>query len=240
VDFDSGTDQAVDAADRSPFSGGKRVLVEGLLTRAQTRAVSLVAYLLAVVCGIVIAVAREPAILPLALAGVLLAYFYHGAPVRLSYRGLGELAVGLAYGPMICAGTYLVQAGSVPVPVVLVALPLGLLVAAFLGINEFPDYRADAQAGKHTLVVRLGRRAASRAYAAIVALAFTILALLPLAGLPGTVWLGAVGLLPALRATAILLRYPEDTPRIVPAQGLTLLAFVLYAAGAAAGLLVGR
>lgn len=54
VDYDSGTDLSITLADRSPFSGGKRVLVDALLSRAQTRTLALGFFLAAVVVGLVI------------------------------------------------------------------------------------------------------------------------------------------------------------------------------------------
>jgi 1,4-dihydroxy-2-naphthoate octaprenyltransferase len=238
-DFDSGADLAVAAADRSPFSGGKRVLVDGLLTRVQTSAVAAAAYAMGAAAGLVIAAAREPRVLWLGIAGIALAYFYQAPPLKLSYRGLGEAAVALAYGPLVCAGTYLVQRGCVTSSVVLVSLPLGALIAAFLWINEFPDYEADRGAGKRTLVVRLGRPRAARAFAAIVAAAFVLLALLPAWGLPRGLLLGLLGAPPAVAAAWRLLREPEVTARVVPAQAWTLSSFVLAAAGAALGLMLG-
>jgi 1,4-dihydroxy-2-naphthoate octaprenyltransferase len=236
VDFDSGTDAAIAPEDRSPFSGGKRVLVDGLLTRGQTWAVAAAGYALAAAVGFGIVLAREPRVLWLGVAGVACALFYHAPPLKLSYRGLGELAVFGCYGPLIACGTYLVQRGSVSAPVVLLSLPLGVLVAAFLWINEFPDYRADRGAGKRTLVVRLGRPRASRVFAGMVAGAFATLAVLPLAGVPAGAWLGLAGAVPAVSAVRRVLRHPEDTRRLVPAQASTLLSFVLYAAGTGLGL----
>jgi len=238
-DWDSGVDRAVAAADRSPFSGGKRVLVDGLLTRRQTWVIAAAAYAVGIACGLAIALAREPAVLWLGLAGVSLACFYHAPPLRLAYRGLGELAVALVYGPMIATGTYLVQVGRVDGGILLASLPLGLLVAAFLWINEFPDYRADAACGKRNLVVRLGRRTASRVFAALVLTAFLVLTLLPLLGVPGSVLVGWVGAVPGLWAAGRLVRSHDRVPRIVPAQAMTLLAFVLYALGAGGGWLAG-
>jgi len=182
---------------------------------------------------------REPAVFWPGITGVALAYFYHAPPLRLSYRGLGEAAVAIAYGPLICAGTYLVQRGTIPAGVVLAAVPLGILIAAFLWINEFPDYVADALSGKRTLVVRLGRPPAARWFAGLGIAAAVALALLPLAGLPITVWLGGIAFLRYLPAARLLLASPEETARIVPAQAMALQAFLLYAAGASAGLLLG-
>jgi 1,4-dihydroxy-2-naphthoate octaprenyltransferase len=239
-DWDSGTDLRVRPEDRSPFSGGKRVLVDGLLTRGQTRAIAIGGYLLAIVAGLAIARWREGGVLWLGVAGLALAFFYHAPPLRLSYRGLGELAVAGSYGPLVCTGTYLVQRGSMPTGVVLLAVPLGLLVAGFLWINEFPDYAADAASGKRTLVVRLGRRRAAIGFAALGVASGVVLALLPAAGLPRTVWLGGIAVIPYFPAARTLLATPEVTSAVVPAQRLTLQAFLLYAVGASAGILLGR
>jgi 1,4-dihydroxy-2-naphthoate octaprenyltransferase len=238
-DFDSGTDGAIAAKDRSPFSGGKRVLVDGLLTRRQTWSVAALAYGLGAALGLSIAWAREPRVLWLGLAGAACAWFYHAPPLRLSYRGLGELAVATCYGPLIVAGAYLVQRREVDRAVLLASLPLGLAVGAFLWINEFPDCAADRAAGKRTLVVRLGRPRASQAFVALVGLTFGTVALLPALGLPIGVWCGLAGLPPAAAAAHRLVREGETTARVVPAQAWTLLSFLLLAAGLGAGLLMG-
>ncbi len=237
-DFASGTDQAVQAPDRSPFSGGKRVLVDGLLTERETWAIAIAGYAICIAAGLVIVFAREPAVLWLGFAGVALAFCYHAPPLQLSYRGWGEAAVFVAYGPLICAGTYLVLMQSLPLWVLWLALPLGVLIAAFLWINEFPDYRADAGAGKRTLVVRLGRVRAARVFALLVASAFVLLLLSLAFGVPRGALGGLIALVPATAATRTLLAAPEDTQRIVPAQAKTLLAFVTYAAGAGLGLML--
>lgn len=237
-DFDSGTDLAVAPRDRSPFSGGKRVLVDGLLTRREAAAVAAFCYAAGAACGLAIVFFREPKVLWLGIAGMACAYFYHAPPLSLSYRGWGEAAVGICYGPLICSGTYLVQRGSVPAPIVALSAPLGILIAAFLWINEFPDFRADLRAGKKTLVVRLGRQAASSVFVGLVAAAFLLLLAAPLLGLPGGVWLGALGFLPAFLAARTLSRHFEQTALIVPAQGQTLVAFLLLAIGSGLGSLL--
>lgn len=239
-DYDSGTDLAVAPEDRSPFSGGKRVLVDGLLTRAQTWAIAATGYLVAAGTGLVLTRFRAESVLWLGLAGTAAAYFYHAPPLRLSYRGWGEAAVALCYGPLIAAGTYLVQRGAVDAMVILAALPLGLLIAAFLVANEFPDLRADQVSGKRTLVVRLGREGGGRLFVGVVTSALLLTALLPLVGLPPGILLGLVAAVPAVRAMRILRRAPPETAGIVPAQAMSLLAFVLYAVGAGAGFLLAR
>jgi 1,4-dihydroxy-2-naphthoate octaprenyltransferase len=255
-DFDSGTDLAVTDDERSPFSGGKRVLVDGLLTRAQTWTIAAAGYALALVCGLVIVAWREPRVAWLGSAGLALAFFYHAPPWRLSYHGLGELAVALCYGPGIVAGTYLVQMHRVPGPVVALSIPLGLLIAAFLLINEFPDARADAACGKRTLVVRMGRPAAARLFAALLGMALVLTVLLPWMGMSLTTLIALPALFPALGAARIVNGKPDDpstpthgtgnttasdavpTRRLIPAQAATLRSFILFSALAGVGVLL--
>jgi 1,4-dihydroxy-2-naphthoate octaprenyltransferase len=244
-DFDSGADLGVAPEDRSPFSGGKRVLVDRLLTRAQTRVIAIAGYVLGAAAGIIIATEREPRVLALGVVGIGCAFFYHASPVRLAYRGLGELAVAFCYGPLIACGTYLVQRGTISAGILLASVPLGLLIAAFLWINEFPDYRADRAAGKRTWVVRLERRRAAVAFAVLIGAAIAFQAALPLFVFQGErvappgVWLGLIAAIPAAAAARRLMTDPEVTARIIPAQRNTLLAFVLLALGSGIGALLG-
>jgi 1,4-dihydroxy-2-naphthoate polyprenyltransferase len=236
-DFDSGADLFVAAEDRSPFSGGKRVLVEQLLTRRETAWIAGISYASAIAAGLWIAIAREPRVLFLGLVGIALAWFYHAPPLRLSYRGLGELAVGIAYGPLICSGTYLVQRGHLDPRIVFLSLPLGLLIAGFLWVNEFPDYQADARAGKRTLVVQLGRQRASWAFLFLVCAAFAIQTGLPAIGLSRGVWLGLVALPFAIASTRRVAASHEKTASLISAQKWALESSVILSLTTSAGLL---
>jgi 1,4-dihydroxy-2-naphthoate octaprenyltransferase len=237
-DWDSGADLNVAEADRSPFSGGKRILVDHLMTRRQAAFVAAAFYVLGGAAGLAIVVFREPAILAIGIPGAALAYFYHAPPLKLSYRGLGELAVAVTYGPLITAGAYLVQRGEVPATVWAASIPLGLLIGAFLWINELPDRRADAAAGKRTLVVRLGPERATLGFTAIACAALIALSALPLAGLPPAILLGVVGMGPVLAAARRVTESPDVTERLVPAQGWTLVGFVLVSLAMSGGIAV--
>ncbi len=240
VDWDSGDDQAIAPEDRSPFSGGKRILIEGLMTRGQVAAMSFAFYVAGALAGIAIVTIREPAVLWLGVVGVALALFYHVPPVRLAYRGLGELAVTLSYGPLIAAGAYLVQRGHVRSLALLPSLVVGLLVGAFLWINEFPDCEADRKAGKRTLVVRLGKRAAAEAFFGIIVASYALLAVLPLFGAPIGVLGGFIGLPHGIKAARLLRKEHAVTARIIPAQVWTLVSFMLCAVGIGVGLVLWR
>jgi len=238
-DFDSGDDLAVAPQDRTPFSGGKRVLVDGLLTRAQTWAIALGFGALGVGLGAAVVFLREPAAFWIGLVGLALGWSYHGPPLRLAYRGLGELDVVACYGPLVALSTYLVLAHRLSWSVFWLSLPLGIIIAAFLWVNEFPDYEADRQSGKHNLVSRLGRRRAAHWLPLIYATAFGVLLCLPLAGLPSAVWLGGLALLPAGYACVRVWQAPETFHRTYPAQPAALIAFLVYSAGAGTGVIVG-
>lgn len=239
VDWRSGTDQAVTDEERTPFSGGKRVIVDGLLTPWQTAGVAAVFYAIGVGAGFAIVLLREPSVIWLGMLGVGLAFFYHAPPFKLSYRGLGELAVATAYGPVIACGTYMVQRHEVSEGVLLSAIPLGLVIMAFLWVNELPDRRADELAGKRTLVVRLGAARAARGFGVLVAAAYALLIVLPLAGLPLTVLLGLVGLPHAVAAARRILRHADTPAELVPAQAWTLQSFLLLSVGTSIGWLMG-
>lgn len=238
-DWDSGTDRALTPEERTPFSGGKRILVDGLVTRGQAEGIAGVFYALGITAGLVIVLLREPDVLWLGMLGVGLAFFYHAPPLKLSYRGLGEAAVATAYGPVIATGTYLVQRGEISDGVLLGSIPLGIAIMAFLWVNELPDARADAEAGKKTLVVRLGRQRAARAFGLVIGAAYASLLLLPLAGTPLTVWLGLIGLPHGIAAARRLRRNVEVPAEMLPAQAWTLQSFLLLALGASVGWMIG-
>jgi 1,4-dihydroxy-2-naphthoate octaprenyltransferase len=134
----------------------------------------------------------------------------------------------------------MVQTGSWSGHALWLSIPLGIFIAAFLWVNEFPDFLADRSAGKKNGVVRLGRRAASRLLPAIYAAGFALLALSVVAGLPIGVLLGFIALPSAAYACARVWAEPETFYRSYPVQPAALLTFVLYAVGAAAGFVVGR
>ena len=238
VDFDSGTDHGILPEDRTPFSGGKRVMVDGLLSRQETTVIAGVFYALGAACGLWIVLRYEPWVFPLGLAGMALAYFYHAPPLSLSYQGFGELAVGLAYGPLIGSGAYAVLRGVPSWPVVLLFAPLGLLIAAFLWINEFPDCDADRAAGKKTWVVRLGKRRAARVFGGLIAAAGLTSLALPLTGWGASVLLGLPGVAAGAWAAMRLPGSYDETKNLIPLQALTLLAFLLLSFGSGIGLLL--
>lgn len=236
--YDFETDMAVAQDDRTDFSGGKRVLVDGLLSRSQTWAIAIVFYALGIATGVAIVFFREPLAVWPGIIGLVLAWSYNGPPGRFAYRGLGELDVAICYGPLICISTYLILLGEVTRDVVLVSIPLGILIAAFLWVNEFPDYEADRKVQKRNLIVRLGRHRASRLLPLIQGSAFLMVALLPLAGLPRSIWLGELAIIPAAWVAIRVRQDPEQCYRHAPVSAGALVSFLLLSLGMGTGLIL--
>jgi 1,4-dihydroxy-2-naphthoate octaprenyltransferase len=160
-DYKSGND-AANLSGTSPFSGGSRVLVEGKVPAGTALAVSLLFAAAGGAIGLYLnLVTPGNQILWIGLAGVFLVYSYNGFPLRLVNLGLGEIAIFLAWGPVMVLGSYYVQAQAFGSwwPVI-VSVPSGLLTTLVLLINEFADREADLSTGRRTWVIMFGPRTA--------------------------------------------------------------------------------
>ena len=110
------------------------------------------------------------------VTSILCGIAYTGGPFPLGYNGLGDVFVFIFFGLVAVGATYFVQAGRVTADVWLAAVPIGLLAANILVVNNYRDVETDTAAGKRTLVVRLGRGFARGQYVVslLVALAVPI------------------------------------------------------------------
>ena len=112
-------------------------------------------------------------ILWLGVIGFLSGLFYTAPPFRFSSRkGMGELLIGLNFGPLMVAGSALVQTGQLLPEAFLAGIPLGFLIAAVVYVNEFPDHDSDKATGKNTLIVVFGPEKARIGYVSLVLGAF--------------------------------------------------------------------
>ena len=167
------------------FSGGSRVIQYGLVSLRRMTAISAVLYAVGIGVGLYLLATRfSVALLLIGIAGILISLFYTAPPVKLVYRGLGELATAIGFGPLMLVGAYVVQTRGTLTPEPFVAsIPIALLVALILYVNEVPDRSGDARAGKRTLPVRLPKSAVINGYLLAAVGAFTVIVLGILAGL---------------------------------------------------------
>ena len=163
-DYMSGTDRFVEEENLTPFSGGRRVLTTGALSKTEVVFIGICAFGIVILAGLVMALFKTFLIFWIGVLGVVISILYTLPPFKLCYRGFGELAVGIVYGPLILLGTYTLIAEQYSTLPVLLSLPLGFLISNVLVINEFPDYEADLKANKKNLVVILGKQRAVYLY----------------------------------------------------------------------------
>jgi len=225
----NGTD-AVNRDRIFPFTGGSRFIQNGVLTPLQAARLGWLLLALGALVGLYLAWRTGPGLLGLGLAGLLLGWGYSAHGPRLNARGLGEVSVVLGFGAFIPLGAFWVATGSPAVWPLAVGLPYGLLVLNLLFVNQFPDNRADAAAGKRHLVVRLGPSRARWLYGVFAGAAYVGTALAVAAD-----WLplpALAALLPAwlsLRAWRDVLRWAETPAFLEPAIRRTITALTAYA-----------
>ena len=179
----SGTDNINYKYSNKGLNGGSRGIQMGLITPAGVRNLTIAVFALSVLVGIPLIQKAGIQVLWLGLIGFLSGLFYTAPPFRFSSRkGLGELLIGLNFGPLMVAGSTLVQTGQLLPEAFLAGIPLGFLIAAVVYINEFPDHDSDKVTGKNTLIVVFGPEKARIGYVALVSGAFLSIVLLVLNG----------------------------------------------------------
>jgi 1,4-dihydroxy-2-naphthoate octaprenyltransferase len=225
-DHKSGLDEA--NLTPTPFSGGSRMIQRGLLSARSTLKLALGAYLVGTALGLVLVWLRGGELLLFGAAGFLLGFLYTAPPIRLAYRGLGELAVGMGFGPVIVLGAYWVQAQRWSGEAVLASLPISFLIVAVLYINEFPDRAWDTRAGKRTLNSRLPVNVAVMGYAFLLGGAYLMILLgVAINALPAPALLGLLTAPMGWKAFKVLRRNFAYPYRLIPASATTIFSHLL-------------
>lgn len=157
-----------------PFTGGSRTIQEGFLSPREVLAGSLIIFSIGAIIGLYLTFTRGFFILILGFLGIFLAFFYTAPPFKFVSRGIGEIVIGICFGIFLTLGAFFTQTQILAWEPIIMSLPIALLVSGILYINEFADFVADRDAGKHTLVVRLGRKRAAKLYVALLVLVYLI------------------------------------------------------------------
>lgn len=231
VDFLSGVDSAVQRKDRTPFSGGKKTIVQKKLTVNEVVVISMAMYALACCIGIIIVMFRESSIIWVGLAGVFLSLFYSIPPFKFCYHGIGEITVGITFGPLIMLGVNLLMTNNTDIMIIVASIPVGLLIVNVLWINQFPDYSADLAGNKRNMVVRLGKEKSLSVYMCIFILAYLCFPFLALL-FSNIFWL--IPLLTApLAVTAIqnAKKHYNDTQKLILSNARTIQIYQLTGLG---------
>jgi 1,4-dihydroxy-2-naphthoate polyprenyltransferase len=161
-------------ADTEERLGPVRVTAGGLVPPRKVLVATWLAFAIAVAAGAYLIALVGWELLAIGAASILAGVLYTGGPRPYGYEGLGELFVFLFFGVVAVTGSYYVQTEELTWLAFALSVPVGLLAAAILVVNNIRDVDTDRRAGKRTLAVRLGRERARRLFAAAVTLPFAI------------------------------------------------------------------
>jgi 1,4-dihydroxy-2-naphthoate octaprenyltransferase len=155
-------------ADTEDRLGPVRVTAGGLVPPRQVLIATYVTFGLAILTGIYLVAVAGWELLLVGGISIVAGVLYTGGPRPYGYEGLGELFVFVFFGIVAVAGSYFVQTERLVWEAFALAVPVGLLAAAVLVVNNVRDVDTDRRAGKRTLAVRLGRRRTRTLFAAMV------------------------------------------------------------------------
>jgi 1,4-dihydroxy-2-naphthoate octaprenyltransferase len=204
---------------KNPYTGGSGLLSSGLIQPHKMRQVFMVFYIIAISTGVFLGIMRGSFILLLLAIGFFCAYFYTAPPVRFGYRGLGELAQLLCFGPGIGIGSYFVQTQRISWEAFWGTLPFGMMLFSMITINEIPDYFKDRRGGKLNLVARFGREVGVWLFIVSLLSAYGVILTGVLLGRIPTLGLVSLLTLPvAYKTISILRAYYQDPIKMAPAN----------------------
>jgi 1,4-dihydroxy-2-naphthoate octaprenyltransferase len=222
-------------ADTEDRLGPVRVTAGGLVPPRQVLIATYITFGLAVLCGAYLVYVAGPALLAIGAASILAGVLYTGGPRPYGYEGLGEVFVFLFFGIVAVTGSYFVQVETLEWEAFVLAVPVGLLAAAILVVNNVRDIDTDRRAGKLTLAVRLGRRKARTLYSAMLLVAYV--AVIPVV-FPLSPWILLPWLtLPLAARLARTVRAHVDGPTLNAALARTGMLQLLFCVLLSAGIL---
>ncbi len=152
--------------------GPVRLVASGLAPAPAVKRAALVAFGVAAVAGLALAIAVGWPLLVVGAAAIAAGWFYTGGPKPYGYLGFGELFVFVFFGLVATAGTTYVLIERLTGLSLVAGAAVGALACALLVVNNLRDLGTDAAAGKKTLAVRIGDGPTRTLYSALVAVAF--------------------------------------------------------------------
>jgi 1,4-dihydroxy-2-naphthoate octaprenyltransferase len=203
----------------NPYSGGSGTLSKGLIRPDQMKAVFATFFVIAIGIGIYLGIVRGFFVYFLLAFGFFCAFFYTAPPIRFGYRGVGEMAQLLCFGPGIGLGAYYVQTQNLSWEAFWGTLPFGIMLFSMITINEIPDYLEDRRAGKMNLVARYGREVGVRLFILSLLSAYiAILIGILLRKIPSIGLICLMTLPIAFKTISILKDHYQDPAKMSPAN----------------------
>lgn len=140
------------------FTGGSGILVENPELRPFAKRFSIFLILSSLLLALIFALIYSSlTFLALALLGSALAWYYSAPPLKLSYKGLGEISTILS-GFILPTFGYVAMTGYIDLKIVLFAIPFMIYMLFFILSVEIPDMEGDKKGNKNTFIVKKGRK----------------------------------------------------------------------------------
>ena len=217
-DYKRGTDVITR---RTKFSGGTGVLPEKLLRPKTVYIAGVIFMMLGALAGIYFVVIRGITVAVILGFAIVTIYLYS---INIVNAGLGEIFVAIK-GIMIVLGTFYIQTGVVDPSAIFIGVIIGILSASVLFVNSFPDYDADRNTGRRSLLTIIGKQNGSRLFPVAVLIPYILILAGIFLGYTKFVSLACLASIPyAIKAIKDIGKY-EDLRQFVPAMAAT----VMYA-----------
>lgn len=214
--------------------GPARLVASGLAPASTVRRAAFLAFGIAAVAGLVIALETSLVLIAVGAACIAAGWFYTGGPRPYGYAGYGEVFVFVFFGLVAVEGTVYATSSHLLSLGFLAACPVGLLTVALLVVNNLRDIPTDGPAGKRTLAVVLGAERTRLLFSACVVVPFLLVIVIAFRRPAGLIALGAV--IPAVPLLARV-RSGAEGRDLIAALGMTgglqLLFSILLAVGIA-------
>jgi 1,4-dihydroxy-2-naphthoate octaprenyltransferase len=236
ANFANDVSDAGKGADSPDRLGPPRMVALGRITPRQMWIGVSVSLAVAAAAGIALALIAGPLIIVIGLVSIVAMLAYVGGPVPYGYRGLGEVFVFLFFGVVATVGSRYVHDMTAPRAAWLLSVPIGLLAAAILVVNNYRDLDTDRVAGKRTLAVILGAERTRILFVALVYGAFLLIALFAVVGWTPFPTIFAALIAPYALGPVRIIYRKSDGPALIRAlkmtAGLHLWTGLVIAAGA--------
>ncbi|MCX6154533.1 MAG: prenyltransferase [Candidatus Kapabacteria bacterium] len=128
-------------------------LTSGKATEKELLTVASLFFIIGGIISIIIYLNRGEVILYFLLMTLILSLSYSASPVKLSYRGFGELIIAFMFGPLSMTGVYYSACGEINWSLLYVFIPIGFLVMNIIFVHSIMDMVPDKHVGKVTLAV---------------------------------------------------------------------------------------
>jgi 1,4-dihydroxy-2-naphthoate octaprenyltransferase len=193
---------------RTKFSGGTGVIPDNLINSKLIYMAGIIFLILGGLVGLYFVTIKGIIILILLTFAIISIYFYSTNIVN---AGLGEIFVAIK-GCMIVLGSYYIQSDTINLTSVYVGIIVGLLSAVILLVTSFPDYNADKNSGRRTLVILMGKKNSVKLFAIIISITYAMIMSGSIIGIiPVYSVIGLLSMPFAVKAISKLRKFNEST-----------------------------